>query len=78
MLESHEMDILPYPSYPMGTDGNLATNNSNNLNLFVQDNGAWCLFSVDIMNTYGIPFEVSIERVQEGEQIFVVGCSSLG
>ncbi|KAJ4474536.1 TRAPP II complex [Lentinula lateritia] len=65
MLESHGMDILPYPSYPMGTDGNLATNNSNNLNLFVQDNGAWCLFSVDIMNTYGIPFEVSIERVQE-------------
>ncbi|KAJ3920291.1 transport protein Trs120 or TRAPPC9 TRAPP II complex subunit-domain-containing protein [Lentinula edodes] len=62
MLESHGMDILPYPSYPMGIDDNLATNKSN---LFVQDNGAWCLFSVDIMNTYGIPFEVSIERVEE-------------
>ncbi|KAJ3909329.1 transport protein Trs120 or TRAPPC9 TRAPP II complex subunit-domain-containing protein [Lentinula edodes] len=61
MLESHEMDILPYP-YPTGTDDNLVINKSN---LFVQDNGAWCLFSVDIMNRYGIPFEVSIERIQE-------------
>ncbi|KAJ3779456.1 TRAPP II complex, partial [Lentinula aff. detonsa] len=61
MLESHGMDILPYPSYPMSTD-NVAQSNSN---LFVEDNGAWCLFSLDITNTYGTPFEVSIERVQE-------------
>ncbi|KAJ3829021.1 TRAPP II complex [Lentinula raphanica] len=61
MLESHGMDILPYPSYPMSLD-NVSQSHSN---LFVDDNGAWCLFSLDITNTYGAPFEVSIERVQE-------------
>lgn len=63
MLESHGMDILPYPLYPMELDSKYAGNNSN---LFVEDKGAWCLFSVDIKNTYGTPFEVSIERKQKG------------
>lgn len=63
MLESHGMDILPYPSYPMELDSKYAGNNSN---LFVEDKGAWCLFSVDVRNTYGTPFEVSIERKQKG------------
>ncbi|KAJ4487929.1 TRAPP II complex [Lentinula aciculospora] len=62
MLESHGLDILPYPSYPLGNDDNVM---KNSLDLFVEDNGAWCLFSIDIMNTYGTPFEVSLERVQE-------------
>ncbi|KAE9396079.1 hypothetical protein BT96DRAFT_1041682 [Gymnopus androsaceus JB14] len=62
MLECHGMDILPYPSYPMELDNKSTNNNSN---LFVEDKGAWCLFSVDVRNTYGTPFEVSIERIQK-------------
>jgi len=62
MLECHGMDILPYPSYPMEFDNKSTKNNSN---LFVEDKGAWCLFSVDVRNTYGTPFEVSIERIQK-------------
>ncbi|KAF9075275.1 TRAPP II complex [Rhodocollybia butyracea] len=62
MLESHGMDILPYPSYPMELESRYAKNNPQ---LFVEDKGAWCFFCLDVKNTYGTPFEVSIERVQE-------------
>ena len=27
----------------------------------------WCLFTVDVRNTYGMPFEVTFERDQEGQ-----------
>jgi trafficking protein particle complex subunit 9 len=30
------------------------------------EDGEWCLFTVDVRNTYGIPFEVTFERQQEG------------
>ncbi|KAF5391257.1 hypothetical protein D9757_001865 [Collybiopsis confluens] len=63
MLESHGMDILPYPSYPGEPNSEVAKHDSN---LFVEDKAAWCLFFIDVKNTYGIPFEVSIERIQEG------------
>lgn len=28
----------------------------------------WCLFSIEVRNTYGLPFEVSFERTDEGEE----------
>ncbi|THU80824.1 hypothetical protein K435DRAFT_972612 [Dendrothele bispora CBS 962.96] len=59
MLECNGMDILPYPSHLM-EDTKLKSN------LFVDGEGSWCLFSIDVRNTYGTPFEVSIERAQEG------------
>jgi len=31
----------------------------------VEEEG-WCLFSIDVRNTYGLPFEVTLERVQKG------------
>jgi len=58
MLECYGMDILPHPSYPTAgkdVDEVLLTNQS-----------GWCLFSVDVRNTYGSPFDVTLERVQEG------------
>lgn len=27
----------------------------------------WCLFMIDVKNLYGQPFEVTFERVQDGE-----------
>ena len=31
----------------------------------------WCLFTIDVRNTYGLPFEVTLERVQEGMGSFL-------
>ena len=28
---------------------------------------SWCLFSIEVRNTYGLPFEVTFERIDEGE-----------
>ncbi len=28
----------------------------------------WCLFSIDVRNTYGLPFEVTLDRLQKGEE----------
>jgi hypothetical protein len=28
----------------------------------------WCLFSIDVRNTYGLPFEVSLDRIQQSEE----------
>ena len=35
----------------------------------VEEEG-WCLFSIDVRNTYGLPFEVSLDRVQQSEETF--------
>jgi trafficking protein particle complex subunit 9 len=59
MLECHGMDLLPFPSYsPPNSDQESQGNGD--------DNADWCLFTIDVRNTYGSPFEVSIERVQKG------------
>lgn len=34
----------------------------------VEEEG-WCLFSIDIRNTYGLPFEVSLDRIQQSEEM---------
>lgn len=33
----------------------------------VEEEG-WCLFSIDVRNTYGLPFEVSLDRTQQSEE----------
>jgi hypothetical protein len=32
-----------------------------------EDQG-WCLFSIEVRNTYGLPFEVIFERIDEGTE----------
>jgi len=34
--------------------------------LDVDDGTSWCLFSLDVRNTYGSPFEITFEREQAG------------
>lgn len=65
MLECHGMDILPFPSLPSdlnelqsGTDEQYRGNEA-----------GWCLFSVEVRNMYGLPFEVAFERIQPGSPI---------
>ena len=39
----------------------------------VEEEG-WCLFTIDVRNTYGLPFKVTLERVQEGMGSFLRVC----
>lgn len=63
------MDILPFPSYT--SDDNDASDDSvkaRRRDLFIDDEAGWCLFSIEVRNTYGLPFEISFDRTQEGRQ----------
>ncbi|KAF8590613.1 hypothetical protein K439DRAFT_1382134 [Ramaria rubella] len=68
-LECYGMDILPFSSVA-------ATRNVDNVSAehdtwkrtlegVKDEDGGWCLFTVDVRNTYGIPFEVTFELVEE-------------
>jgi hypothetical protein len=63
MLECHNMDI-----FPLGQGGREADETSEDRRavLFkdVEEEG-WCLFSIDVRNAYGLPFEVTLDRVQK-------------
>lgn len=65
MLECSSMDILPFPAYvpPPTTSRRQAR-----ANMCIDDESGdgWCLFSVEVRNSYGQPFEVFFDRVQEG------------
>ncbi|KAJ6502507.1 TRAPP II complex [Mycena sanguinolenta] len=62
MLECHGMDILPFPSVPSELDEEQTEADED----YRGNEAGWCLFSVEVRNTYGLPFEVSFERVQQG------------
>ncbi|KAJ7940592.1 TRAPP II complex [Mycena leptocephala] len=62
MLECHGMDILPFPSYPSELDEDQTDTDDQ----YIGNEAGWCLFSVEVRNTYGLPFEVSFERIQQG------------
>ncbi|KAI0928535.1 hypothetical protein AcW1_005748 [Taiwanofungus camphoratus] len=73
MLECHAMDILPYSSTttfasPDSSEvGEESPMVKARKTLFNVGNVAdWCLFSIDVRNTYGLPFEVTFERRQSG------------
>lgn len=65
MLECHGMDILPFDGIQANDsiDGETAHVQSSLLSI---DEAGWCLFSVEVRNTYGLPFEVTFERDQDG------------
>ncbi|KAK0197056.1 TRAPP II complex [Armillaria mellea] len=58
MLDCQAMDILPLPLH----DDDSRPGKSQ---LPKSDIPGWCLFSVEVRNSYGTPFEVTIERVQQ-------------
>jgi hypothetical protein len=63
MLECYDMDILSYSGiddeFGAGCFGTALGEN---------EDQRWCLFSIEVRNTYGLPFEVIFERVSEGEE----------
>ncbi|TBU35870.1 TRAPP II complex [Dichomitus squalens] len=73
MLECDAMDILSYsgatttlPPHAHGSDEDLLDAKTRKSLLHVGDIADWCIFSIEIRNTYGLPFEVTFERNQEG------------
>lgn len=71
MLECHAMDILPYSPDTISTlfagsrnDSSVSSDRKALLN--IDDAADWCIFSVEVRNTYGLPFEVTFEREQSG------------
>jgi len=71
MLECHEMDIVPFsPNYISPADPRDHSEGGSELSwkslLREAEEAGWCLFAVDVRNVYGIPFEVTLERKQDG------------
>ena len=64
MLECHNMDIFPL-SVGDYEAGKTPANKRRELFKDIEEEG-WCLFSIDVRNAYGLPFEVTLERVQNG------------
>lgn len=73
MLECQAMDILSYTgtttttSSDDGADEVTLEAKTRTSLLHVGEIADWCIFSIEVRNTYGLPFEVTFERNQEGE-----------
>ncbi|KAF8201813.1 transport protein particle complex subunit, partial [Pholiota molesta] len=67
MLECSGMDLLQFPSYPeSGRRSQLSARNDRLKALQSEHDAGWCLFSIEVRNTYGSPFDVTLLRTQEG------------
>ena len=64
MLECHNMDIFPLVVGDYAAE-KTPVNKRQTLFNDVEEEG-WCLFTIDVRNTYGLPFEVILERAQKG------------
>lgn len=62
------MNIVPYSGFDAPELQKLDQADSEYLTRLqeVEDPHAWCLFVMDVRNVYGSPFEVVIERNQNG------------
>lgn len=67
MLECSNMDLLQFPSYPPPLRRSNSSKNTRLDSLQSEDDAGWCLFSVEVRNTYGSPFDVTLVRTQDGE-----------
>ncbi|KAI0093921.1 TRAPP II complex [Irpex rosettiformis] len=61
MLECHGLDILPYTPDMIRYAGDDNKAGHTQTSLQVENIEDWCIFSVEVRNTYGIPFEVTFE-----------------
>lgn len=58
MLECHEMDLVSLDALSNINDEALQTDT---------DPREWCLFCIEVRNTYGLPFEVAFDRTQQSK-----------
>lgn len=68
MLECSSMDILAFPSYSHSLlRGKKEAAQVKYLN--VEEESGWCLFSIEVRNSYGSPFDVTLVRTQKGKHL---------
>ncbi|KAG2144925.1 TRAPP II complex [Suillus cothurnatus] len=88
MLECHDLSLMAMVDVDYDDISRRASNSVIHLLPEVDDPTEWCLFAIDVRNTYGLPFEVTFKREQADDQIsqpiptlsdrqFVVGKSKL-
>jgi hypothetical protein len=66
MLECHDMSLVPMVDVDYDVGGSTG-NSVTQILSEVDDPTEWCLFAIDVRNTYGLPFEVTFEREQAGK-----------
>lgn len=66
MLECCNMEILPFPSYAGTAHKTSHPREGVTKELVVDQSSGWCLFSIEVRNTYGLPFDVKFERIRDG------------
>lgn len=69
MLECHDMDIMDWSSLGVrwnSISGQDDLNMARRLLAEVDEHVGWCVFAIDVRNTYGLPFEVAFDCVQHG------------
>lgn len=79
MLECHDMDVSDWSS--LGKRWNLTSphddlNETRRLLMEVDEPDGWCVFAIDVRNTYGLPFEVVFDRVDDGALLLLLCCTS--
>jgi hypothetical protein len=73
MLECHMMDILPYSTIDSPEHDNQPHLYQDRLSILHTGDGSdWCLLSIEVRNMYGLPFDVTFERTQQGEHLSLV------
>ena len=60
------MDILPFPSYAGNSEFHEQLQTGKRKDLVLDESWGWCLFSVEVRNAYGLPFDVTFSRVEDG------------
>lgn len=58
MLECHDMSVMPLDAFSNINDDILQK---------ASDPHEWCLFSIEVRNTYGLPFEVTFDSTRQGK-----------
>jgi len=68
MLECGGMGLLPFPIYPeIQRPMDFNPKNEKLPYLNTSEDVEWCLFSIEVRNSYGSPFDVTLERTQDGK-----------
>jgi hypothetical protein len=68
MLECHDLSLMAMVDVDYDDISRRASNSVIHLLPEVDDPTEWCLFAIDVRNTYGLPFEVTFKREQAGTE----------
>ena len=60
------MDIVPFPSYAGNSEFHEQLASEGKKDLALEEDWGWCLFSVEVRNAYGLPFDVTFSRLEDG------------